>query len=374
MSAEPAVKTFEAVFNAEPTVVADAPGRVNLLGEHTDYNDGYVLPTAIPQRTHVAARVNGGAEHVVYSADLDRVARYTLERAPEEHFATYIYGCVRKAVDAGVSVAPLDVYIHSSVPMGVGLSSSAALEVAMLRALRDLCAATWDDVTIAELAQAAEIDYAGVHCGIMDQMASSLATRGKMLFIDTRTLERRVLPIPAGSEILVIDSGIPRTLAATAYNDRRSECEAAAKALGVKALRDITDPHAADDLPPPLALRARHVITENARVLEAARGVDAATFGRLMNDSHGSLRDDYEVSVVALDQLVELLQRDSAVYGARLTGAGFGGACVALCHQGMAATVGSRVVAAYNRTGAVARVLVPGAHDDAASPPTERKQ
>jgi galactokinase len=368
MSGKLAMKTFEAVFNAQPTVAAEAPGRVNLLGEHTDYSDGYVLPTTIPQRTHIAARANGGVEHVVYSADLDRIARYTLERPPEAHFATYLYGCVREAVDAGVSVPPLDVYIHSSVPMGVGLSSSAALEVAMLRALRELCSAPWDDVTIARLAQAAEIKYAGVHCGIMDQMASSLASSGSMLFLDTRTLERRLLPMPANSEILVIDSGIPRTLAATAYNDRRAECEAAAKALGVRALRDVTDPHAADRLPAPLSLRARHVITENARVLEAARGADAARFGQLMNDSHGSLRDDYEVSVVALDQLVELLQRDSAVYGARLTGAGFGGACVALCHAGMAAAVGSRVVAAYNSAGAVARVLVAGASGDAASP------
>jgi galactokinase len=362
------VKTFEAVFSTTPAVAAEAPGRVNLLGEHTDYNEGYVLPTTIPQSTHVAVRPNGGAEYAVYSADLDRIARFTLARAPQEHFASYVYGCVREATDAGVAVAPLDAYIKSSVPMGVGLSSSAALEVAVLRALRKLYAARWDDVAIAQLAQQAEIRYAGVHCGIMDQMASSLASSGNMLFLDTRTLERRVLPIPAKSDILIIDSGIPRTLAGTAYNDRRAECEAAAKAFGVRALRDITDPHAADRLPAPLSLRARHVITENARVLQAVRGIDAAAFGQLMNDSHGSLRDDYEVSVTALDQLVELLQRDSAVYGARLTGAGFGGACVALCHEGKAAAVGSRVVTAYNRAGAVARVLVAGASGNAASP------
>ncbi len=353
------MNTFEAIFRCPPEAVARAPGRVNLLGEHTDYNDGYVLPTAIPQTTTVSARANGGKEFAVYSAELDRAARFTLERAPEQHFAAYVYGCIREAVDQGVDVAPLDVHITSTVPMGVGLSSSAALEVATMRMLRGMFNAPWNAVDIARFAQQAEIKYAGVHCGIMDQMASSLADDGVMLFLDTRTFERKVLPLPPHAEILVVDSGIPRTLAGTAYNTRRQECEEAARLLGVRALRDVTNLLAAEALPAPLSLRARHVITENARVLQAAAGASAAEFGQLMNDSHGSLRDDYEVSVVALDQLVELLQRDSAVYGARLTGAGFGGACVALCHAGMAATVGSRVVTAYNTSGAVARVLVP---------------
>lgn len=353
------MNAFATIFGTEPTVVASAPGRVNLLGEHTDYNDGYVLPTAIPQTAVVSARLNGNDTYRVYSANLDRSAEFTLERPPADHFAMYVYGCVREAADAGAAVAPLDVHIHSTVPMGVGLSSSAALEVALLRALRELTGSAWDDVAIAQHAQQAEIRYAGVHCGIMDQMASSLADAAHMLFLDTRTLERRVLPLPAHSEVLVIDSGIPRALANTAYNTRREECERAARELGVQALREVTDPHAADRLAAPLALRARHVITENARVLQAVSGVDAATFGTLMNASHGSLRDDYQVSVVALDQLVELLQGDSAVYGARLTGAGFGGACVALCHAGKAGVVGARIVDAYNRSGAVARVLVP---------------
>jgi len=353
------VNTFATIFGTAPAVVASAPGRVNLLGEHTDYNDGYVLPTAIPQTAVVSARINGHDAYRVYSANLDRNAEFTLERPPAEHFARYVYGCVRETADAGAPVVPLDVHIHSTVPMGVGLSSSAALEVALLRALRELFGIAWDDVAIARHAQQAEIRYAGVHCGIMNQMASSLADTGHMLFLDTRTLERRIVPLPARSEVLIIDSGIPRALANTSYNTRRDECERAARELGVRALRDVTDAHAADRLPAPLALRARHVITENARVLQALSGLDATSFGALMNDSHGSLRDDYEVSVVALDQLVELLQRDSSVYGARLTGAGFGGACVALCHAGKAGVVGARIVDAYNRSGAVSRVLVP---------------
>jgi galactokinase len=160
-----------------------------------------------------------------------------------------------------------------------------------------------------------------------------------MVLIDTRTLERRRLPFPARTDIIVLDSGVPRSLESSGYNDRRSECEAAARALGVAALRDVGDPGAASSLPPPLDRRARHVITENARVLEAAAGVSAERFGALMNDSHASLRDDFEVSVPALDVLVDILQAHSDVHGARLTGAGFGGACVALVRVGSAAGV-----------------------------------
>ena len=225
------MNTFATIFGTAPAVVASAPGRVNLLGEHTDYNDGYVLPTAIPQTAVVSARINGHDAYRVYSANLDRNAEFTLERPPAEHFARYVYGCVRETADAGAPVVPLDVHIHSTVPMGVGLSSSAALEVALLRALRKLFGIAWDDVAIARHAQQAEIRYAGVHCGIMDQMASSLADTGHMLFLDTRTLERRIVPLPARSEVLIIDSGIPRVLANTAYNTRRDECERAAREL-----------------------------------------------------------------------------------------------------------------------------------------------
>ena len=353
------VKTFEDIYGVSPAVVAQAPGCVNLLGEHTDYNDGYVLPTTIPQVTTVSLRPAQEVRYAIYSAELDRYVKFMPEQPPGEHFATYVYGCVRVALDQGASVPALDVHIASTVPIGVGLSSSAALEVATLRALRELLSERWDDVTIAGYAQQAEVRYAGVQCGIMDQMAASLGAQGRMLFLDTRTLQRRVLPLPADSEILVVDSGIPPSLAATAYNARRAECAEAARLLGVPALRDVADPHAAEHLPDPLGRRARHVISENARVLEACRDVSAADFGALMNASHGSLRDDYEVSVRAVDQLVELLQGDSAVYGARMAGAGFGGACVALCRTGMAGTVGSRIVGAYNHTGAVSRVLVP---------------
>ncbi|GAB1540526.1 hypothetical protein NUACC21_31950 [Scytonema sp. NUACC21] len=199
----------------------------------------------------------------------------------------------------------------------------------------------------------------------MDQMASSLADTEHMLFLDTRTLERRLLAFPRGAEIVVVDSGVPRTLATTGYNQRRAECEEAARLLGVKALRDITDSSTTEGLPEPLRRRARHVVTENNRVLEVVQMVetqDTASlqrFGELMNASHASLRDDYEVSVPALDTLVEMLQKTPGVFGARLTGAGFGGACVALVAAKEASAIAYQVLEQYNQAGYNGRILVP---------------
>jgi galactokinase len=350
---------FDAAFGAAPEAAAHAPGRVNLLGEHTDYNDGFVLPTAIPQCTTVAIRRNGGDAFVLHAATLDREARFGLDALPDEQFERYVYGCLHCLAGEGVDVPGLDIHVESEVPMGVGLSSSAALEVAVLRAVRELLGLSLDDVRIAQLAQRAEIEHAGVNCGIMDQMASSLAGTDSMLFLDTRSLERRLVPMPEGTELLVVDSGLSRSLAGSAYNERRAQCESAAQALGVASLRDVDDPAAVESLPEPLRRRARHVVTENARVLRAVEGVDAETFGTLMNDSHASLRDDYEVSVPPLDALVELLQQHPDVHGARLTGAGFGGACVALCRAGEAARVGRETVERYRELGQSGRVLVP---------------
>jgi galactokinase len=304
-------------------------------------------------------RRNGSKTFELHAATLDREARFGLDAPPDEQFARYVYGCLRCLTDEGVDVPGLDIHVDSSVPMGVGLSSSAALEVAVLRAVRKLLGLSLDDVRIAQLAQRAEIEHAGVNCGIMDQMASSLAGTDSMLFLDTRSLERRLMPMPPGSELLVVDSGLSRSLAGSAYNERRAQCEAAAQALGVASLRDVDDPAAIESLPEPLRRRARHVVTENSRVLRAVEGVDAETFGTLMNASHASLRDDYEVSVPPLDALVALLQRHPAVHGARLTGAGFGGACVALCRAGEAAQVGRETVERYRELGQSGRVLVP---------------
>ncbi len=355
---------FQRVFGATPDTESSAPGRVNLLGEHTDYNDGYVLPTAIPQRTWVALRANGGTEHVVHALSLSQTSRFSRAQPPVERFATYVFGCFETLRDWGADIPYCDVLVDSDVPIGVGLSSSAALEVATLRAARDLLSLhALDDVTIAQLAQRAEIEFAGVRCGIMDQMASSLADTGRMLFLDTRTLDRALLPLPAQARILVLDSGVSRSLTDTAYNQRRAECEEAARLLDVRALRDVTELGMLDALPELLRRRARHVVTENMRVLQARGSDDSASvsaeeFGRLMNASHDSLRDDFEVSVRELDILVALLQAHESVYGARLTGAGFGGACVALCRDDPT-LIAQDILPDYNRDGRQGRVLVP---------------
>lgn len=352
---------FEDIFGAAPDAVASAPGRVNLLGEHTDYNDGFVLPVAIPQQTRVAMRRSSAAHFSLHAAELGQTVPFTLAKPPAEHFARYVYGCLvlAQAQAPSVQIAPLEIHVASDVPIGVGLSSSAALEVATLRCLRELMNLALDDVQIAQLAQRAEIEFAGVHCGIMDQMASSLAATDRALLLDTRTLERRFIALPQGSCVLVLDSGIARTLAGSAYNQRRAECGQAAQLLGVASLRDVAQVAQLDALPELLQRRARHVVTENARVLQSVGCTDAKAFGELMNASHASLRDDYEVSTPGLDTLVALLQAHQDVFGARLTGAGFGGACVALCRAGTEHVVAGAVLDAYRQSGGKGRQLVP---------------
>ncbi len=351
--------TLATFFGGPPQVHASAPGRVNLLGEHTDYNDGFMLPVATPQRTEVAASVSEDALFHVYSATLDEEVDFAAGGHPPPGFGSYIDGCIRLLQGAGVAVPPLRIYVSTELPVGAGLSSSAALEVATLRALRSLLAFDLDDVALARMAQRAEVEYAKVNCGIMDQMAASLADQRHMLFIDARSLAYRLQPLPAASELIVIDSGVPRTLASSRYNERRAECEQAARLLGVAALRDVADPAQVEALPAPYRQRARHVVSENLRVLEAAAGTTAARFGILMNASHASLRDDYEVSIDALDELAASLCGAPGVHGARLTGAGFGGACVALCREGGAAAAAMAALARYNAAGRQGRVLVP---------------
>ncbi|WP_188905447.1 galactokinase, partial [Deinococcus aerophilus] len=340
------MNTFESVFGHLPAVSASAPGRVNLLGEHTDYQGGFVLPTAIPQRTTVAVGPNNTGEHVLYSANLDRTLRVPVGEVGTD-FAPYLTGCLNLS---GVTEG-LNIHVFSTVPSG-GLSSSAALEVATLRALRELYGLALDDVELALRGVQVEHQFVGVQCGVMDQLASSLADTRTMLLIDTRSLERRTVPFPAGAEVLVIDSGVPRRLAESGYNERRAQVEEASRLLGVKELRDVSDISVVEALPSPLKERARHVVSENARVL-AALDAPAPRFGQLMNAAHASLRDDYAVSHPRVDELVALLHLHPDVYGARMTGAGFGGAVVALVREGTAAAVGAAVLGNYGALGTV---------------------
>jgi galactokinase len=325
---------FARVFGTAPLVAAEAAGRVNLLGEHTDYNEGLVLPTPLACSTRVyAAHGSGGIE--AYAERFDaRAAR--APRAPRDGtWMDYVAACAAALEDEGIRLSGARLYLRRGVPPESGLASSAALEVAVLRALRALFGLPIDDLRLALLAHRAETEYVGVRCGVMDQIVSSLGRVGQALLLDTRGLALEHIPIPGGHRFVVIDSGVPRRLAEAGYNQRRSECEQAAARLGVRSLRDLDDTHLprAAMLPEPLGRRARHVVTENARVLagvDALRSQDMPAFGRLMSESHRSLRDDYDVSTPELDRLVEAALALGAC-GARLTGAGFGGCLLVLC-------------------------------------------
>lgn len=351
--------SFEQLFGVPATVRVGAPGRVNLLGEHTDYNEGFVLPTAIPQRTWVELALSPDQKYRIYAENLNERQEYEIADPISPGFLAYVRGSIALLKQKYPMLSPVCMRIVSDVPIGAGLSSSAALEVAVIRAHRELFQLALDDVEIAQIAQQAEIEYAHVRVGIMDQMASSLADINHMLFIDTRTLSRKLLPLPPLASVVVIDSGVPRQLATSFYNLRRAECEAAASQLGVKSLRDIETAAIAMSLPAPLAQRAHHVISENNRVLEAITGISATRFGELMNASHASLRDDYQVSVAALDVLSDILQNTPGVYGARLTGAGFGGACVALVQPAVRDNVAAAALAEYSAYGYCGKIIVP---------------
>ncbi|GEM83075.1 galactokinase [Meiothermus hypogaeus] len=329
------MSTFKEIFGTEPTVRVSAPGRVNLLGEHTDYNGGFVFPTPLPYQTYTEAAPAEGIE--AYAENFQERKSRDLDEPRQGDWLDYLAGCVWVLRRHGHSVTGLRAYVRSDVPMTGGLSSSAALEVATLRALRELYRLPLDDVQIALLAQQAEVEYVGVRCGIMDQMASSVGRLGYGLFLDTQNLTTRLAPLPQGYRVAVVDSGLPRRLAESGYNTRRSECEQACALLGVKSLRELSpaDLPRINALPEPLNRRARHVVTENQRVLEGVQALeqgDIERFGELMVASHISLRDDYQVSIPELDQLVEAELRRGAV-GARLTGAGFGGSTVALVQE-----------------------------------------
>ncbi|QRN94029.1 galactokinase [Archangium violaceum] len=361
--------SFEALFGHPPSVVAHAPGRVNLIGEHTDYNGGFVLPMAIPQRTHVELRPRKDRTVRAFSATVGSqggVQEFVLgQQAPGRGWLDYVQGVTLVLQREGFSFDGFDVRISSEVPVGSGLSSSAALDVCLLRALREAFSLQLEDVRLALLGQKVENDFVGAPVGVMDPMACHLADGGSALFLDTRSMSFERVSLPAGVEPIVINSGVAHNHAAGDYRTRRAECERAAALLGVPQLRDLTEadlPRVAA-LPDPLGRRARHVVSEDARVLAtvtALRTGDLAALGPLLYASHVSQRDDYEVSVPQIDLLVELARGEPDVLGARLTGGGFGGSIVALARTGTGAAVAQRIARAYSaRSGHSATVLVP---------------
>jgi galactokinase len=354
---------FERLFGGQPAVRADAPGRVNLIGEHTDYNGGFVLPVAIPQRTTV--RLNPRPDRIadIVSA-LGRASYVVGEESVTHTWLDYVQGMTYVLRSAG-ELGGFDVLIDSDVPVGAGLSSSAALEIAVGRALRTAFGLAIDDVELARAGQRAENDFVGAPVGIMDQMASSLADTGAALFLDTRTLVFERVPIPTGVELLVIHSGIEHQHAGGEYASRRAECYEGAERLGVRQLRDLgpADVDRIDGLPEPLRRRVRHVVFENLRVfaaVDALRAGDGAALGALLVAAHHSLRDDFEVSLPPIDALVDIACATEGIYGARLTGGGFGGAVVVIARTGEGGRAADEIARTYQaRTGLEPRVVVP---------------
>jgi galactokinase len=335
-------------------VVASAPGRVNLIGEHVDYAEGLVLPMAIDRRTAVSMAW-ADRESSIASEGLPGVWRGSLAGAidpirqpsstgePDWHWVNYVLGPLAELRRVGIPLAEIDCTIASDVPLGGGVSSSAALEVAVATALLGLTGRSLDHLTLARLCQSAEHRFAGTPCGIMDMTVSAGARAGHALLIDCRTLELRHVPMPGAASIIVFDSGVRHRLSDGGYASRRSAVEGAARALGVPALRDATlDAVNRAQLEPAVRRRARHVVSEIARTAEAAEALaegNLSRCGALMRASHVSLRDDFEVSVPELDAIVDAANAVQGTHGARLTGGGFGGCAVALVESQACPTV-----------------------------------
>jgi galactokinase len=334
-------------------VQTSAPGRVNLIGEHTDYSGGFVLPLPIPQRAQVNLKTRDDDRVRVWSREIGDTQEYQLgdERRTGD-WLDYVMGCTHAARTAGHAIGGAALRITSEVPLGAGLGSSAALEVALLRAFREAFELELDDTQLALLGQRAEHEIVGAPVGVMDQLCASLGEPGAALFIDTRSLVARHVSVPRELDLLVIASGIRHDHAHGDYRTRRAECEEAARLLGVSLLRelDVSDLPRIATLPPPLDRRARHVVSENVRVLATVTALergDLQALGPLFAGSHLSLRDDFEVSIPAIDLLVELASSDPQVIAARLTGGGFGGSIVAFAHAGAGARAAQRITAAY---------------------------
>ncbi|MDT0382538.1 galactokinase [Streptomyces sp. DSM 42041] len=359
--------TFREVYGGAPDGVWAAPGRVNLIGEHTDYNDGFVLPLALPHTTRVAAvRRNDGVLRL-HSAQTGGAAAPvelrldTLDPAGADGWAAYPAGVVWALREAGHPVGGADLHVDSTVPTGAGLSSSAALEVATGLALNDLYGLGLDPARLAGLCRRAENAYVGVPCGIMDQMASACCTEGHALHLDTRDLTRRQVPLDLAAHrlrLLVVDTRVQHSLGDGAYAERRSGCEEGARRLGVSALRDVTveeldaaTARLGDE--PTLRRLVRHVVTENRRVEETIALLDAGdvrAVGPVLTAGHASLRDDFAVSCPELDLAVDTALEAGAL-GARMTGGGFGGSAIVLLDEALTAKVGDAVTEAFAAAG-----------------------
>jgi len=363
------IAAFRQQFGEEPDFVARAPGRVNLLGEHVDYNDGFVLPIAIDRTTYVALRASGTPRTSLLALDLGEATSFdpqsvaekkTTAGAPLPGWGLYPAGMSWSLNTEGLETPGMQAVFASDVPRGAGLSSSASVEMAFGVAWEKLGGWTVPPMQMAKLGQRAENRYVGVNCGIMDQFASACGVKDRVLFLDCRSLEWQTVRLPEGVSIVIANTAVQRSLTSSAYNDRRAACEEAVRILrdclpGIRSLRDVSVEEFnryAGRLPKVVEKRARHIVEEIERTGEVVALLEAgnmARFGELMNACHASLRDLYEVSCPELDAMVEVAQALPGCYGARLTGAGFGGCTVNLVAGQAAETFASDLAKGYEQ-------------------------
>jgi len=367
---------FRGKFGQSPQVYA-APGRVNLIGEHTDYNDGFVMPAAIGFSTQVAIAARDDRKLFIHSENYSEQVEFDLDKLPAAragHWSDYALGVAEMIAQSGIRMQGANVAISGNVPQGAGLSSSASIEVAVGYALLDLAAQPIDLTKLALLSQRAENEFVGAKCGIMDQFVSAHGKRDQALLLDCRSLEFRLLPL-AGVPLVISNTMVKHSLSQSEYNERREECELGVRTLSkrlpnVLALRDVRLADLkkyGDELSDAVLRRCRHVVSENERVLRAADaldGGDLAAFGDFMRQSHRSLRDDFEVSCAELDLMVELGEQVDGVYGTRMTGGGFGGCTITLIKDECVAAFQKSVSEGYERaTGRKPEIYVCSAAD-----------
>jgi galactokinase len=385
---EMVVQQFRKKFGEQPDFIALAPGRVNVLGEHVDYNDGFVLPAAIDRATYIAFTPSGPNKDIstLVAADFNQTAQFTeksiqtktgLDGKRFPDWTLYPAGIAWALAEAGLEIPAMNAVFSSDIPRGAGLSSSASVEMAFATAWSTLGGWTLPPMQLARLGQKAESRYVGVNCGIMDQFASACGVVDRLLLLDCRSLDWRTLPIPENISIVIADTSVRRKLTSSGYNERRQACEDAVRILsselmGIKSLRDVNLEdfnRLSHKLPEVVEKRARHVVEEIDRTSRAVPMLENGhirEFGQMMNDCHTSLRDLFEVSVPELDKMVEIAQHLPECYGARLTGAGFGGCTVNLVEKSAAEEFSTKLARNYRKsTGLKSQIYICRSSDGA---------
>ncbi|NQS92218.1 MAG: galactokinase [Chloroflexi bacterium] len=358
METEEIILAFQAAYEGDPVWITKSPGRVNIIGEHTDYNDGFVLPMAINYATRIALRPRVDSRVIIKALDLDETLDFDLAyfKKGKGGWQEYIKGVAWALQEAGHDLKGWEGVFSGNVPIGAGLSSSAALELALAMAFALVSDLDWDPAQMALTCQKAENQWVGVSSGNMDQMISASGKENYALLIDCRSLATKQVPLPKNTQFVILDTATRRGLVDSAYNERREQCETVACHFGVPALRDISLDQLGERvgvLDMQLYFRARHVVSGNQRVLEAVKALeagDAKALGLLMNQSHTSMRDDFEISREEMDQMVTIAQKQPGCYGARMTGGGFGGCAVALVEKDQVDDFQEAIVREYQQT------------------------